>query len=218
MAKELNVVVKEVIVHNTAKQIYVANDMIYNIVGEGPSAGAMITPIDEATDVELFNALGPSDINRWPLAASLAEMADFTMVGEDENHLLIAPANYYGAVTTAETENNTANEIAEADDKYTVDNSSFDKAVNFLANCSAEDFIELVKYAQKHGNTFCHCVSEVRDCVNADDAYCAALVQLTRPFGEKLENKAFKLFDNIDTLEGEEAFAEFWDALKVINS
>lgn len=100
---------------------------------------------------------------------------------------------------------------------YKVDNNYFDSAVNYLTRCSGEDFLELVAYAKKHGNTFFHCIREVADVINADDAYRSAIIQLTRHFGEPLENKAFNLFANIDNPTGEEIFLEFWKALQVIN-
>ena len=115
-------------------------------------------------------------------------------------------------VETQTTENNTNFNPA----AYKVDNSDFNKAVNFLTRCSAEDFLELVKYAKKHNNTFWHCVSEVRDVVNADDAYCSAIIKLTRHLGESVEKKAFELFN--EAVEKDEYdFIQFWTALQTIN-
>jgi hypothetical protein len=237
MAETMNVVVKEIVIHNNAKQIYVANGMIYNIIGEGSTAGAQLTPIDEATEVELYNALGPSDVERWPLAASLGQMADFTMVGENEKYLIYCLSEKNNAKIAEEAndnavfdpvleevvKDNTAEEVQNNENigfdpsAYKVDNSYFSKAVDFLAHCSGEDFLELVAYAKKHNNTFFRCVSEVADVINADDAYCSTIIQLTRHFGEPLENKAFNLFTNIDNPSGKEKFLEFWKALQIIN-
>ncbi len=97
------------------------------------------------------------------------------------------------------------------DDEY---HNTFDTAVDFLANCSGEDFIELVNYAKAHGNKFFHCVKEVADVINADDAYCSAIIKLARHLGKDVENKAFKLFAR----EDKEAFIDFWNALQTINN
>ena len=107
--------------------------------------------------------------------------------------------------------------------KKTTDNAndpykhSFDKAVDFLAHCKGEDFLELVRYARAHGNTFFNCVKEVADCVNADDAYCSALILLARPLGDAAERRAFELFDAATKENAEEDFIDFWRALQVIN-
>lgn len=232
MAETMNVVVKEIVVNNNAKQIYVANGNIYNIVGCGESAGAQLTKIDEATEVELWNALGPDNNNDIPLAASLGQMSDFTQYGEEEKYLLehISPESEEDAEVSTEDFSPTSwgdsleevqnknNENIGNSSEYKVDNNYFDSAVDFLAHCNGEDFLELVRYAKTHGNTFFHCVKEVSDCINADDAYCSALIKLSRGLGEVVEKKAFELFATAYADETtKECFLEFWKALQVIN-
>lgn len=224
MAETMNVVVKEIVIRNCVKQIYVANGMIYNIVGYGESAGAQLTPIDEATDVELYNALGPDDIERWPLAASLGQMSDFTQYGEEEKYLLehISPESEEAKTTDGvfpvlgkvvsdkeEPKNKNCENIGFDSSAYKVD-SYFDSALDALTRCSGDDFLKLVRYAKSHGNTW-H-----SDVVNADDAYCSALIKLARPLGESVEKKAFELFN--EAIEKDEYdFIEFWKALQTIN-
>ena len=232
MAETMNVVVKTVTVKNNTRNIYVANGCIYNIIGIGATACAQLTPIDEATDVELYNALGPGNNNEIPLAASLGQMADFTQYGEEEKYLLehISPESEEAEVTAEdftpkpwgdslneeEVQNQNCENIGFDTSMYKVDNSGFDSAVDFLCRCSGEDFLELVKYAKKHNNTFWHCVSEVADVINADDAYCSAIIKLSRSLGESVEKKAFELFN--EAIEKDEYdFIEFWKALQTIN-
>ena len=105
--------------------------------------------------------------------------------------------------------------IENEDDEY---KRSFDKAVDFLAHCKGEDFLELVRYARAHRNTFWHCVSEVANVVNADDAYCSALGRLARPLGETVEKRAFELFSVVDESDlCEENFLDMWKALQIIS-
>lgn len=231
MAETMNVVVKEIVIHNNSKQIYVANGMIFNIIGKSYAAVAQLTPEGEATEVELYNALGPDDIERWPLAASLGQMADFTEFGEGEKYLLgkiskedCSDADYFDAAKEVEaaTEDFTPTpwgnslDNAEAENKtaYKLDNSKFDSAVDFLAHCKGEYFLELVRYARVNGNRFFN-VKEVADIINADDAYCSAIIKLSRHLGDNIERKAFELFDDAD--ENAEDFLDFWKALQVIN-
>lgn len=117
---------------------------------------------------------------------------------------------------TAQTNNNLpAAAEATSEEDYHI---TFNAAVDFLTHCSGEDFLEIVRYAKKHNNTFWHCISEVADIVNADDAYCSSIIQLARPLGEIVERRAFKLFEAA-TADDENAddFIDFWKALQVIN-
>ena len=95
----------------------------------------------------------------------------------------------------------------------------FDDAVYFLKNnVSGEDFIELVSYAKAHHNKFLNCVKELTGAVNADDAYCSALIELARPLGEQVERRAFNLLNEaIENKDSIDKFVEFFEALKVIN-
>lgn len=229
MAETMNVVVKEIVIRNCVKQIYVANGMIYNIVGYGESAGAQITPIDEATEVELYNALGPDDIERWPLAASLGQMADFTLVGENEKYLLgyRKPEKDNTADEIAESEKVTDNteEVQNNENigfdpaAYKVDNSSFDKVVEYLTHLKGEDFLKFVYYAKTHDNNFPRYIDVFANIINADDAYCSAIIKLTRHLDEAVEKRAFELFDAAADGKIYEAndFFNFWKALQVIN-
>jgi len=207
MAETMNVVVKEIVIRNCVKQIYVANGMIYNIIGHGEFAAAQLTPEGEATEVELYNALGPDDIERWPLAASLGQMADFTLVGESEK------------VTdnTEEVQNN--ENIGFGTAAYKVDNSSFDEVVEYLTHLKGEDFLKFVYYAKTHDNNFPRYIDVFANIINADDAYCTAIIKLTRHLGEAVEKRAFELFDAAadDKIYEANVFFNFWKALQVIN-
>lgn len=106
--------------------------------------------------------------------------------------------------TAAETETNTATETAaetntatgataETEAKYVVDTTEFDSVVSQLIKLPAEQFMELVDYAKRHGNRFPK-YSKFDGVVNADDAYCSALIDLTRSWSKEVENKAFEVF------------------------
>ena len=100
-------------------------------------------------------------------------------------------------------------DLDDAEEEY---HNNFDKAVDFLTHCKGEDFAELVTWAKAHNNKFWHCVPEVANVINADDAYCSAIIKLARHLGKDVENKAFKLFARED-----KAFIDFWNALQTIN-
>ena len=92
-------------------------------------------------------------------------------------------------------ETNTATETAAetATTKYAVDNTAFDTTVDELIKLPASEFMELVGYAKRHGNKF-PAYSKFDKVVNADDAYCSALIKLTRSWSKEVENKAFEIF------------------------
>ena len=101
--------------------------------------------------------------------------------------------------------------------------NSFDKVVDFLAHLSGEDFLELVSYAKCHNNTFSkynnntffHCIEEIDECINADDAYYSAIIMLAHPLGKAVEDKALELFENAEENAGD--FLDLWKALQTIN-
>ena len=101
------------------------------------------------------------------------------------------PTNETETKTAAEE---TANETEETADEYV---NYFDKVVRVLAEMPSEPFMELVKYAMLHGNRFPE-YSNYKDIVNADDAYCSALIKLTRLWSEDVEKKAFEVFNSYD--------------------
>ena len=97
------------------------------------------------------------------------------------------------AAEIAEAETNTATETAAETAKYAVDNTAFDTAVDELIKLPASEFMELVTYAKRHGNKF-PAYSKFDKVANADDAYCSALISLTRSWSKEVENKAFEIF------------------------
>lgn len=150
-------------------------------------------------------------------AAMITKLEDATPV---ERECAIGPNSDCDLARHIKDEYEKQNELAEAaaeqeQDEYV---HSFDEAVDFLCRCSAEDFLELVKYSKKHDNTFFRCVKELTDVVNADDCYCTALIKMTRHLGEEVEKKAFELFhEAIEKEKDEYDFVQFWTALQTIN-
>ena len=98
----------------------------------------------------------------------------------------------------------------------------FEKAVKFLTELNADEFVELVLFAKEHGNRFPKFSAELRNVVNADDAYCSALIGLSRPCGEEVENAAFKLL--ADCIDAEpyapvfDTFKKMWKSLKTLRA
>lgn len=174
------------------KKIEVKDGMVLILMGNGLMDGAFYKKLEDCSDTD-FNA------------AKEVSSEDFTPKPWS--------ADFDGDVQPIE--NNKVENTNFKPAAYKVDNNSFDKAVDFLAHCKGEDFLELVRYTKAHGNTFFRCVSEVADCVNADDAYCSALIQLARPLGADVEKKAFELFDKAD--EDAEDFLDIWKAMQVIS-
>lgn len=100
--------------------------------------------------------------------------------------------------------------------------NDFEKAVEFLTKLNADEFMELVLFAKEHGNRFPKFSAELRNIVNADDAYCSALIALSRPCGEEIENAAFKLL--ADCIDAEpyapvfDTFKRLWKSLKTLKA
>jgi hypothetical protein len=113
---------------------------------------------------------------------------------------------------------------ASSDDVITVKQpeiTDFGVAVEFLKSVPGTEFVVLVQYAKKHNNKFLSCIKELRGCINADDAYCSALIELARPLGEQVENRAMSLLNA--AVENPYPYytnevEKFFEALKVINS
>ena len=122
----------------------------------------------------------------------------------------------FEAAKEAEVEEDTSD--AETDDhEY---KSSFEGAVDLLAYMRGEQFLELVRYARGHGNSFRGCgrhEEQLAAVVNADDCYCTAIIKLTRHFGDAVERKAFMLFEQAEN-GYEQEFLDFWSSLQIINS
>ena len=94
---------------------------------------------------------------------------------------------------------------------------SFNTAVDYLAHCKGEDFIELVRYARAHGNKFFNCVKELVNIANANVAYDSAIVKLARPLGNVVERKAFELFELALEDKNVEDFLDMWKSLQTIS-
>lgn len=185
--------IKVVVVDGKAKNIEVKDGFVLVFCGHGPNDGAFWKKFEECSNAELAAAEEAAEVST----------EDFS------------PTPLGDSLDTAQTTENNTNLNPAA---YKVDNSDFNKAVDFLAHCSGEDFLELVRYARAHGNRFFNCVKEVAECVNADDTYCSALIKLARPLGADVEKKAFKLFEAATADdENAEDFIDFWKALQVIN-
>ena len=183
------------------KKIEVKDGMVLILMGNGPMDGAFYKKLEDCSDAD-FNAAKEAEVTAEDFTPK-PWSADF-----DGDAQPVQPP-----IENNKVENTNFNPAA-----YKVDNNSFDKAVDFLAHCKGEDFLELVRYAKAHGNTFFRCVSEVADCVNADDAYCSALIQLARPLGAEVEHRAFQLFEVAEESElCEENFLDFWKALQTIS-
>lgn len=117
-----------------------------------------------------------------------------------------------------EVEDTLSDAAEDNDDKYSVNNSSFDNAVACLAYMRGEKFLELVRYARSHGNSFANSgVSQLEKVANADDAYCSAIIRLTRRLGEAVDKRAFKLFEQAENGNVQD-FLDLFGALQVINS
>lgn len=95
--------------------------------------------------------------------------------------------------------------------------NDFESAVQFLTELNADEFLELVKAVENNGNNkFPKFVSKLRNVVNADDAYCSALISLSRPKGNDIEAFAFTLMNKcLANVDGAfEQFAWLWKKLK----
>lgn len=123
---------------------------------------------------------------------------------------LAAAKEVEGTTPDTETEDATA-------DEYKV---GFDEAVALLAYMRGEKFLELVRYARGHENSFAGAAGypQLERIVNADDCYCTAIIKLTRRLGDAVERRAFKLFEAAVDGHEKEDFLDLFGALQIINS
>ena len=157
--------------------------------------------------VLVFCGHGPNDAAFWK---RFEECGDAEFAAAEE-----VTAADFNPTPWGDSLDNEAPKTTTEQDEY---KNNFDKAVDFLAHCKGEDFLELVRYAKAHGNRFFNCVKEVANIVNADDAYCSALIRLSRPLGEVVERKTFELFSVVDESDlCEENFLDMWKALQTIS-
>lgn len=215
--KDIRIVV---VGNNGNDKIFVVNDNIYVLCGDA----AMIVNYESATKVEKECAIGPD--SDCALARSLkneyekqnVKRTEIEQPEETNSDGVFDPVieEVVSDNTKAEAPQNKNCENKGFDPSaYKFDNSYFDKAVDFLTRCSGEDFVELVRYARAHGNTFFRCVKELADVVNADDCYCTAIIKMTRHLGDAVERKAFTLLSEAE--KDEYDFVKFWEALQTIN-
>lgn len=109
-------------------------------------------------------------------------------------------------------------ENAKDDDTTAKYRDSFDEAVFLLAYMRGERFLELVRYAKAHGNSFAGGgYKQLEGVINGDDAYCSAIIKLTRRLGDTVERRAFMLFEQAEKGAAQD-FLDFWGAIQVINS
>lgn len=210
MAREIKIVVD----NNNTNPVFVVDGNIYVLAGNA----AMITKLEDATPVERECAIGPnSDCDLARSFKSENQNIRHTIIEPDTDNTVFDPvAEEVIGDTKAEAPQNKNCENKGFDPSaYKFDNSYFDKAVDFLTKCSGEDFVELVRYARAHGNTFFRCVKELADVVNADDCYCTAIIKMTRHLGDAVERKAFTLLSEAE--KDEYDFVKFWEALQTIN-
>lgn len=166
----MNVTIKNI----NGRDIFVNHGRIYILLASG--AGAMSVKLEEANEDELKFAVGPDCEVDCELVATFKVAVKTT-------------AETTADETTAEA--NTATETATT--KYAVDTTEFDSVVSQLIKLPANEFVELVDYAKRHSNRFPK-YSKFEQVVNADDAYYSALIDLTRPWSEDVEKKAFEVF------------------------
>lgn len=109
-----------------------------------------------------------------------------------------------------------AQTIIEQQDEY---KHSFDAAVNFIAEGDGKSIINAAKYAMKHSNRFPSTIRQLSNVVNADDAYCSAIIKLARPLGKEVENAFFCFFKEAinGNEKAEECFLDMWETIKKIN-
>lgn len=109
-----------------------------------------------------------------------------------------------------------ANEELQSSQSY----KDFEQAVKFLTELNADEFMELVLFAESHGNKFPKFCSELRDITNANDAWGSAWSKMLAPLNKEMRDLGHKLLDNclMDDAEGYdlEMFYGFYEAVTTI--
>lgn len=109
-----------------------------------------------------------------------------------------------------------ANEELQSSQSY----KYFEKAVKFLTELNADEFMELVLFAESHGNKFPKFCSELRGIINANDAWGSAWSRMLAPLNKEMQDLGHKLLDNCLKEDSEgydlEMFYAFYDSVSTI--
>jgi len=123
-----------------------------------------------------------------------------------------------GEITEAQPEPSFEDKLHQANAELQSSQSykDFEQAVEFLTRLNADEFMELVLFAEAHGNKFPKFCSELRNVINANDAWGSAWTKLLMPFNEETQALGHKLLDNCLKEDSEgydlEMFYAFYDA------
>ena len=122
-----------------------------------------------------------------------------------------------GEITEAQPEPSFEDKLAVANEELQQSSQykDFEAAVDFLTDLNADEFLEIVRYAEKHNNRFPRFVNELRNIVNANDAWGSAYSRLISVYSKKMQDKLHRLLDNclLEDPESsdEDLFGAVWD-------
>lgn len=93
--------------------------------------------------------------------------------------------------------------------------SYFNSAVEYLLDMAADEFLEVVRYAEEHGNRFPRFIGELKNVINANDAWGSAFTKLISVYNKDMQDKLHRLLgrclgEDVDGCD-EDMFLASWD-------
>ena len=128
--------------------------------------GAELVKPEHMTDVQKSAAINTKNYGETPLGLQLAE--DVGIIAEE------LPINLQG-------------------EDFKRAKAEFNNAVEYLKNLSGEEFTNLVIYSEVNFNKFPD-IEQLRGAVNADDAWCSAIINKARKINKEVEHAVFNVF------------------------
>ena len=125
--------------------------------------------------------------------------------------------NAKGEITEAQSKPSFEDKLRQANEKLqnSSEYSCFNSAVEYLLDMAADEFLEVVRYAEEHNNRFPKFIGELKNVINANDAWGSAFTKLISVYNKDMQDKLHRLLDRClgEDVDGcdEDLFGAVWD-------
>ena len=122
-----------------------------------------------------------------------------------------------GEITEAQPKPSFEDKLAAANEEIqnSPEYSYFNSAVEYLLDMAADEFLEVVRYAEEHNNRFPRFIGELKNIINANDAWGSAFTKLISVYNKDMRDKLHRLLDRCvgEDVDGcdEDLFGAVWD-------
>lgn len=122
-----------------------------------------------------------------------------------------------GEITEAQSKPSFEDKLAAVNEEIhnSPEYSYFNSAVEYLLDMAADEFLEVVRYAEEHNNRFPRFIGELKNIINANDAWGSAFTKLISVYNKDMQDKLHRLLDRCvgEDVDGcdEDLFGAVWD-------